>query len=304
MSLKRIFKFLIFVLIISSCIIFREDISNYILENFVINKKIVVTEANTYYKSYDYGYVKLTTDFEAKSKQDLLNIFYTILDSGWTSFTFYCNKDYESCYDDITYMTRESDVLSSLNNMVNPYNSYKFLSFEISNFGKVSVNIDKLYNEEEINYVDNEIEKIMSEIINDTMTTKEKIKAFHDYIINKINYDTSLNMEKNGSNKAYGALVNKKAVCSGYSDLMAIFLDKLGIKNYKIINEEHVWNFALVDNEWLHIDLTWDDPTTSSGKDVLIHDFFLIDTEKLESISKKLKNEQHEFDKNIYIEAN
>ena len=64
---------------------------------------------------------------------------------------------------------------------------------------------------------------------------KEKIKAFHDYVINMLSYDTSLNIEENGSNKAYGALVNKKAVCSGYSDLMAIFLDRLGIKNYKII---------------------------------------------------------------------
>ena len=146
-------------------------------------------------------------------------------------------------------------------------------------------------------------DKIIDEIITNDMTTKEKIKAFHDYVINMLSYDTSLNIEENGSNKAYGALVNKKAVCSGYSDLMAIFLDRLGIKNYKIINDEHVWNLLYLDEKWQHIDLTWDDPTTSNGKPILIHDFFLIDTSELERISNKLKNNQHVFDKNIYIEA-
>lgn len=58
-----------------------------------------------------------------------------------------------------------------------------------------------------------------------------------------------------------------------------------------------------MDEKWQHIDLTWDDPTTSNGKPILIHDFFLIDTSELERISNKLKNNQHVFDKNIYIEA-
>lgn len=304
MSIKRILKFTIFIAVSALCFIYHKDISNYIFENFVVNKKIIVAEAGKYYRNYEYNYVKETSEFEAKNKQDLLNIFYTILNNGWTSFDFYCHKDYDTCYDDITYITRESESLSSINNMVNPYNSYKFLSFEILNFGKVSIKIERLYSDEEINFIDEEINKIMEEIIKEDMTTKEKIKTFHDYIINKIEYDTSHNIEENNSNKAYGALTNKKAVCSGYSDVMAIFLDKLGVKNYKIINTEHVWNFVFLDNEWKHIDLTWDDPITSNGKPVLIHDFFLIDTKELEKISEKLKNEQHQFDKNIYIEAN
>lgn len=300
---KKIIEVIILLGTLVTCIIFREDISNYIFENFVVNKKIVIAEANTYYKNHEYSYVKETDEFEAKNKQDLLNIFYTILNKGWTSFDFYCDKEYTECYNDITYITKQSDDLSSINNMVNPYNSYKFLSFEISNFGKVSVKLEKLYTEEEIKFVEEEIDKIMKEIITDEMTTKEKIKTFHDYIINNIQYDKSLEIEQNGSNKAYGALSNKKAVCSGYSDLMAIFLDKIGIKNYKIINKEHVWNLVLLEDEWLHIDLTWDDPTTSDGKPILIHDFFLIKTDELEKISKKIKNEQHEFNKDIYIEA-
>ena len=59
----------------------------------------------------------------------------------------------------------------------------------------------------------------------------------------------------------------------------------------------------LLDDKWLHMDLTWDDPTTANGRSVLIHDFFLITTEELENISIKLKNNQHNFNKEIYIEA-
>lgn len=303
MKLKKVIKFTFLIGIISCLYLFRNNISDYILKNFVINNKIVISEANTYYKDYEYNYVHTVTNFEPNNKQDLLNIFYTILNNGWTTFQFYCNPDYKDCYNDINYITKESEDLSIINNMVNPFNSYKYLTFEVSSLGKVTVNIQKLYTDDEISYVNEQMDKIIDEIITDDMTTKEKIKAFHDYVINMLSYDTSLNIEENGSNKAYGALVNKKAVCSGYSDLMAIFLDRLGIKNYKIINDEHVWNLLYLDEKWQHIDLTWDDPTTSNGKPILIHDFFLIDTSELERISNKLKNNQHVFNKNIYIEA-
>ena len=146
---------------------------------------------------------------------------------------------------------------------------------------------------------------VVNEILNTTitadMTDYYKELAIHDYIITHCSYGFLTGEDEMNSYKAYGALVNKKAVCSGYSDLMAIFLDRLGIKNYKIINDEHVWNLLYLDEKWQHIDLTWDDPTTFNGKPILIHDFSLIDTSELERISNKLKNNQHVFDKNIYI---
>lgn len=303
--MKKILKFIVFVAFVVTCYIYRSDISNYILENIVIDKKIVIAQANTYYKNNNYSYVQITDDFEPENKQELLNIFYTMLNNGWTNFEFYCDVNYDDCYNDITNITKETDDLSTINNMVNPFNSYEYLSFEMSNLGKVSITIDKLYKDDDVTYVNQEINRIMNEILADGMSDKEKIRSFHDYIVNLIDYDESDNaIKQNGSNKANNALLNKVAVCSGYSDLMAIFLDKLELENYKIINSEHVWNLVKVDDEWLHIDLTWDDPTTSNGRSILIHDFFLIDTEKLESISTKIKNNQHVFDKTVYIEAN
>ena len=79
MKLKKVIKFTFLIGIISCLYLFRNNISDYILKNFVINNKIIISEANTYYKDYEYNYVHTVTNFEPNNKQDLLNIFYTIL---------------------------------------------------------------------------------------------------------------------------------------------------------------------------------------------------------------------------------
>jgi len=78
---------------------------------------------------------------------------------------------------------------------------------------------------------------------------------------------------------------------------MAIFLNKMNIINYKISNDEHIWNLVYLDGNWYHLDLTWDDPI--SDINVSRSTYFLITTETLEKINDKA----HNFDKNIYSEA-
>jgi transglutaminase/protease-like cytokinesis protein 3 len=91
----------------------------------------------------------------------------------------------------------------------------------------------------------------MSEIITDNMSIRDKIKAFHDYIVNTTVYDEERSNEiKNkiyntnifNSHKASGVLENHIALCSGYTDVMAVFLNIIGVKNYKISNNDHIWN--------------------------------------------------------------
>ena len=78
---------------------------------------------------------------------------------------------------------------------------------------------------------------------------------------------------------------------------MAIFLDKLGIINYKISNKDHIWNLAFVDGKWLHIDLTWDDPVSETN--INRDNYFLITTNQL----KALNDDSHDFNKHIFQEA-
>ena len=79
---------------------------------------------------------------------------------------------------------------------------------------------------------------------------------------------------------------------------MKIFLDKFNIPNFKVSSENHIWNAVYVNNKWMHLDLTWDDPVTSTGEDILEYDYFLISTKELLEQEK----EQHIFDYEIYPE--
>ena len=106
------------------------------------------------------------------------------------------------------------------------------------------------------------------------------------------------NIIKYKSDIAYGPLFEGYAICGGYTDLMAIFLNDMNIKNYKVSSENHVWNVLYLNGNWLNLDLTWDDPITNDGTDIIEYSFFLINTKKLEQIEKN----QHLFDKEIYKE--
>ena len=148
----------------------------------------------------------------------------------------------------------------------------------------------------------------MNQLINDKMTDVEKIKTIHDFIINNTVYDqeraktvidrTSTDF-KHSSNLALGPLTTGKAICGGYTDTMALFLDKMGIKNYKVSSDSHIWNLVYVDGAWKHLDLTWDDPVVNTGENMLLHTYFLISYDEL----LKQNTAQHNFDTNIYQEA-
>ena len=133
------------------------------------------------------------------------------------------------------------------------------------------------------------------------MGTKEKIRIIHDYIINNADYDILKTKNKDDntyrSSTAYGVLLQGYGICSGYSDAMAIFLDKLNIINYKISNDQHIWNLVYLDGEWLHLDLTWDDPISDSN--ITRDNYFLISTKNLETLDDGV----HYYNKSIFTEA-
>lgn len=301
--MKKFIKFLIFIALTSTLFYFRNDVINFIL-NKIYTKEINIEEKNEYYIDYDFIYVKNTNDFNPKNKQDLINIFYTILNSGWDNFSFYCNKEYKTCKKDINDIINDANILPSINNYVHPFNSYASFSISVNNFGKVNVTIERIYTDEIISVLNKKIKGIESNIITNNMDNKEKIKAVHDYIINNTKYDeekeyTEINGIKNYKNKsniAYGPLINSKAICGGYTDAMSIMLYDLGIYNFKISNDNHVWNVINIDDKWLNTDLTWDDPLTNTKEDVLTYTFFLKTTDEL----LLLDTTEHTFNKDFY----
>ena len=258
------------------------------------------------YNKNNYNFVENTTSNTPFGKQDILNIFYTVLNDGMSSFTFYCPKEYTNCISDISEMSKDENLLTHLNNFVHPYHSFSNITTDISDSGEINLKINYIYSKEEIDSINKEVERLIKELLDSSLTEDyDKIKVIHDYIINNTKYDLD-NKEENKSFTAYGALFNHLATCNGYTDLMAIFLAKMGYDNYKIATTNdssgHVWNVVKINKEWLHLDLTWDDPVSSDGKDYLYHKYFLINTDELIIADNNITSKEHEFDRSIYSE--
>lgn len=269
-----------------------EEISSKIALTLEKNPRVVIEDANSYKKKDDFIYIQNTNDYVPLSYQDLLNIYYTITNNGYKEFTFYCPSEYKECTKDIEQISDDTEILTYINNFVHPYNSFSNIQTVISESGEINIHIKYLYTEEEIQTINQEVEKIYHNVIKENKSDYEKIKTIHDYIINHTKYDVERNEKdtsKYNSYKAYGPLIEGYATCSGYTDAMALFLEKMEIKNFKVATElmqenisGHVWNAVFLDNKWLHLDLTWDDPVSDDGKDYLQHKYFLISTEELE----------------------
>ena len=290
--MKDLIKILFLFSLVLLVYAFRNNIIFMIYDKFIYQNEVL--SFNEYYSSNNFAYFQNIDTDKVTNKQELLNILYTIVNSGDNSYSFYC--DYETCTQDVREMLNDKEFLPLINNFVHPYNSFETINVSVTSMDRVTIVSKKVYTSGEIETLNVYIDEFISNNIKDNMTSYDKIKAFHDYIINKYEYD-----EKKGfkSYSAYTLITKGKAICGGYSDLMAIYLNKLGIKNYKISSESHIWNYVYLNGNWYHLDATWDDPVASDGKARLLHNFFMISTEEL----FKLDDKEHNFDKNIYKEA-
>lgn len=300
--MKKYMLLIVLILLFGVVFFYRENIVIFYVEHFIeVDKEIKLTGQNSYARDNEFAYVSLTDDFTPENKQDLLNIYYTIINSGKDNFSFYCPEEYTNCIADIKDLANDQSMLSHINNFVHPYNGFRHIETEYDSLGKITIYIEKTYSTDKINEINKKVATIYKSEIKDTDTTEEKIKKIHDYIINNSKYDVERSdskIVKYDSDTAYGNLIQGYGLCGGYTDSMAIFLDLLGIKNYKVSSENHVWNALELDGKWYHLDLTWDDPITTNQTDILEYNFFLIDTDEL----KKIENTQHNFPTKIYQE--
>lgn len=112
------------------------------------------------------------------------------------------------------------------------------------------------------------VEEILDHIMEPGMSDYEKELAIHDYLVVHCQYGFT-ESSKEYAYRAYGALVQNKAVCNGYTEATALLLSCVGIENQIITGtadgELHAWNMVCLDGNWYHVDATWDDPLPDRG---------------------------------------
>ena len=110
--------------------------------------------------------------------------------------------------------------------------------------------------------------------INPGMDDYERELYVHDQITYRIRYQAGTN-----AHNAYGALVEGKAVCDGYSEAFGYLLQRLGIQTFQALGsginpntgsgEKHSWTYVRIKGRYYHVDTTWD-----SQKEEVFHMYF------------------------------
>lgn len=133
---------------------------------------------------------------------------------------------------------------------------------------------------------------IVAEYIDKGMSDYDKELFIHDYIINYAKYDYAnyrAGKIPDVSFTAYGCLVLGKAVCQGYSEAFKLMCDLSGLECIVASGESqasgrwegHSWNIVKVDGKYYHVDPTFDDPVSDSGKDILTYYYFNLSDSEL-----------------------
>ena len=151
----------------------------------------------------------------------------------------------------------------------------------------------------EFNYIDTEenikakkeqievkADAIISKIIKPGMSEAKKELAIHDYIVANTRYDVE-NFENDNipksSHNIDGVLLNGTAVCEGYAKTFKFLLERVGIESIIVVGPEinHAWNIVKIDDEYYHVDVTWDDPMPDvEGR--TLHTFFNVPDRRME----------------------
>lgn len=120
------------------------------------------------------------------------------------------------------------------------------------------------YNETAFEY---EINYILSKTIAPEMSDIDKLLSLHDYLTDTITYAAP----SMTSYTSYGAIVNRVAVCQGYSLAFKLLCDRAGLDcGYAVSTaENHMWNIVGLDGNYYHIDVTHDDPTGTYVNNIL-----------------------------------
>lgn len=248
----------------------KVNYSNIQIDKYFYNQ--LEEHSKTIYKAFEANYENLKI---GNYKMDLGNSFTSILEkeNGQEEL----GKYYQSAFEAYNYDNPEVFFLSAekmyLNIETTTRGNKKTYNVYINSGNQPNYFSDEFSSKGEIDIAINQIEQVKNNIIdNKTGDTYQDIKMVHDYLVDNIEYDTTISKEN--IYNIYGALVNKVAVCEGYARSFKYIMDEMQIPCVLVIGkgtnsqgqtENHAWNYVQVNGKWYDIDVTWDDPVISGG---------------------------------------
>lgn len=110
-----------------------------------------------------------------------------------------------------------------------------------------------------------------------------KARYLHDLLATQVAYPEVddqgyiVGEKENSWYWAYGALINSKAVCQGYTLAYEILLRRCGIYATAVPSDDmvHIWNMVTINGKNYHVDVTWDDPV-NDNLGYVQHTYFML----------------------------
>ena len=249
------------------------DYSNVTIDKYFYNQ--LEEPSKTIYKALETNKENMIT---GTYKIEFGNTFSDILDS--TNGQNELGNYYQSAIEAYTYDNPDVFYLSPskmyLNIETTTFGSSTTYNVFINNGSDANYFTDEFSSEAQVRSAINSIEQVKNSLVSRrTGNIYEDIKMVHDYLVDNIEYDTSLS--KNNIYDVYGALINKVAVCEGYARSFKYILDEMGIPCVLVIGtgtnsrgetERHAWNYVEINSNWYAVDCTWDDPVVVGGSNL------------------------------------
>ena len=139
------------------------------------------------------------------------------------------------------------------------------------------------YSDSELTELKNAADKLLEGLESSDLSDAEKALLVHDRLAVNCKYDTT-DADKLSPDcyRAYGALVNKNAVCEGYAKAYMYLMNRLSIQTEMATSKKlnHAWNIVTIDGERYHVDVSHDD-TIPDLLGQVYHEFFLVSTGSL-----------------------
>lgn len=206
---------------------------------------------------------------------DLGNNFSSLLntDNGQEALGKYYQSAIEAyTYDnpDVFYLSPNKMYLNIETTTSRSGNSYHVY---INNGNEKNYFSQEFSSKEQVEQAIQEIENVKNQILaRRTSNSYQNIKMVHDYLVDTIEYDTSIS--KANIYNVYGALINHVSVCEGYARAFKYLMDEMQIPCVLVIGkgtnsqgqtENHAWNYIQLNGTWYAVDSTWDDPVVTGG---------------------------------------
>lgn len=166
-------------------------------------------------------------------------------------------------------------------------------------WGKKAVNVLTEEQKSQIRQKQTALEQVVNGIlaqVDPDWSDLEKALFLHDYLATHAQYDETLQIRD-----AYTILVEGTGVCQAYTLAYRLLLNRVNITSGTVTSTSlnHIWNILLIDGNWYHVDVTWDDPIKDRLGRVR-HAYFCLSEDKLKTTEggKHYKAEDWEYSPN------